>query len=95
MKTHGNERLGKDRVALILRARKIGGQLKAIERMLAEDADCAEVLMQLVSARKGIKSLAERLIHSHLSHCIEGARSKSDGKQKLHALLMVLERYVE
>lgn len=78
-----------------LRLRKISGQLNAIDRMLAEDRDCAETLTQLVSARRGIKSLAEKLIHSHLHHCIEGARDQADAKKKMRELLTVLERYVE
>lgn len=78
-----------------LRLRKISGQLNAIDRMLAEDRDCAETLTQLVSARRGIKSLAEKLIHSHLHHCIEGARNQTDAKKKMRDLLTVLERYVE
>ncbi|HEY2800665.1 MAG TPA: metal-sensitive transcriptional regulator [Chthoniobacterales bacterium] len=84
-----------EREALRLRGRKIAGQLKAIDRMLAEDRDCAEILMQLISARKGLKSLAEKLIHSHAHHCIEHSASRSDSKKKLRELLVVLERYVE
>ena len=84
-----------DRRAAVIRTRKIAGQLGAIERMLSEDRDCAEVLMQIVSARRGLKSLAEKLIHSHVEHCIEEAQNPAEGKRKLRELLTVLERYVE
>jgi DNA-binding FrmR family transcriptional regulator len=84
-----------DREALRLRLRKIAGQLNAIDRMLAEDRDCAEILPQLVSARRGIKSLSEKLIHSHMQHCIDHARDQAEPKKKLRELLSVLERYVE
>jgi CsoR family transcriptional regulator, copper-sensing transcriptional repressor len=81
--------------ASVVRARKIAGQLAAIERMLSEDRDCAEILTQIVSARRGLKSLAEKLIHSHVEHCIEDAQNPAEGKRKLRELLSVLERYVE
>ena len=81
--------------AAVVRARKIAGQLRAIERMLSEDRDCAEVLTQIVSARRGLKSLAEKLIHSHVHHCIEDAQNQAEGKRMLRELLSVLERYVE
>ena len=55
--------------------RKVAGQLNAIERMLAEDRDCTDILTQIVSARRGLKSLGEKLIHSHMHHCIEAADS--------------------
>lgn len=78
-----------------MRVRKVVGQLNAIERMLEEDRDCAEILTQLVSSRKALKSLAEKLIHSHMQHCIEHAHSPTEGKKRLQELLLVLERYVE
>ncbi|HVT71942.1 MAG TPA: metal-sensitive transcriptional regulator [Lacunisphaera sp.] len=81
--------------ALQVRLRKVTGQLAAVERMLGEDYDCADVLMQLVSARKAIKSLSEKLIHSHMEHCIEHAASPAEAKRKLRDLLTVLERYVD
>jgi DNA-binding FrmR family transcriptional regulator len=84
-----------ERAAQQVRVRRVVGQLNAIERMLAEDRDCSEILMQLVSARKALKSLGENLIHSHLHHCVESARTKTEGKKQLHDLLVVLERYVE
>ncbi len=81
--------------ALVVRVRKVAGQLNAVERMLTEDRDCPEILNQIISARRGLKSLAVKLIHSHASHCVEAARSRSEGQRKLRELLMVLERYVE
>ena len=81
--------------ALTLRLRKITGQLKAVEGMLAQDYDCPEVLMQLVSARSAIKALSEKLIHSHVEHCIAHASSPADARRKLRDLLTVLERYVD
>ena len=84
-----------ERRASVVRARKIAGQLGAIERMLNEDRDCSEILTQIVSARRGLKSLAEKLIHSHVEHCIDDAQNPAEGKRKLRELLSVLERYVE
>ena len=95
MKNSAQQRLMDERQALKLRVRKIVGQLNAIERMLAEDRDCTEILNQIVSSRKALKSLAEKLIHSHTLHCIENARSRTEGQKQLQDLLVVLERYVE
>lgn len=93
--THDHQHPEKEREALRLRLRKIIGQLNGIDRMLVADRDCSEVLNQLVSARRGIKSLAEKLIHTHTQHCIEHAGNQTEAKAKLSELLIVLERYVE
>lgn len=78
-----------------MRLRKIAGQIGAIERMIEEERDCPDVLTQVVSARKALKSFAEIVIHQHTHECIEGATDPKEGQRKLRELLSVLERYVE
>jgi DNA-binding FrmR family transcriptional regulator len=84
-----------EKKALQLRLRKVAGQITAIERMLEEDADCPDVLTQVVSVRKALKSFAEVVIHQHAHECIEHAHDPKEGQRKLKELLTVLERYVE
>ena len=78
-----------------LRLRKIGGQIAGIERMMGEDRNCSEVLMQVVSARKALKSLAQLIVHQHLHECIDGALDPKMARKNLQELLVVLERFVE
>ena len=95
MASHHHEHSPEERRSLLLRLRKISGQLAAIERMIEEDRDCPEVLMQVVSARKALKSFAQVVIHQHAHQCINGASQPKESRRKLHELLTVLERYVE
>lgn len=83
-----------ERKALRNRVRKIGGQIGAIEKMLDEDRDCPEILNQVISARKALKSFAEVLIHQHARYCIEEAK-QDVSRKKLRELILLLERYVE
>ncbi|AWI08021.1 DNA-binding FrmR family transcriptional regulator [Ereboglobus sp. PH5-5] len=81
--------------ALQVRVRKIAGQINGVERMLLADRDCAEILLQLLSIRKAIKSLSEKILHAHIRDCIEGATNGNDAKRRIRELTTVLERYVE
>ena len=84
-----------ERRALQLRLRKIAGQLKGIEGMLDRECDCAEILNQLISARRALKSLSEKIIHDHLQHCIKEAGSQEEGRRSLRELATVLKRYID
>ena len=84
-----------ERHAQKLRLRRIEGQLRGIEGMLDRDCDCAEILNQLVSARRALKSLSEKIIHQHLHHCIQEASREDQGRKSLKELVEVLERYIE
>jgi len=80
--------------ALIARLRKIRGQLQAIEKMVEADTDCVDVLTQVTSARRALKSFGDVVIHSHMHECIENARNPAESRKSLRAFLTVLERYV-
>jgi len=84
----------KERTALVVRLRKIRGQLHAIEKMVEADQDCAEVLVQVMAARRALKSFGDKLVQSHLHDCIEHAESQVEARKKLRTFITVLERYV-
>ena len=93
--SHSPENPEADRQALRLRLRKISGQLKGVEAMIEGDYDCAEVLNQLVSARRAVKSLAEKIINEHLEHCLDGNAPADQRRRQLKEVSVMLKRYVE
>lgn len=95
MPKHTHEHSPDEKRALQIRLRKVAGQIAAIEKMVEEDRDCPDVLTQVVSVRKALKSFAEVVIHQHTHACIEHATDPKTGQRKLRELLTVLERYVE
>ena len=84
-----------DRRALQVRLRKITGQLKGVGTMIEGEYDCAEVLNQLVSARRAIKSLAEKIVNDHLEHCLEANLPVEQRRRQLREVAVMLKRYVE
>lgn len=93
--SHSPEDPEADRRALQLRLRKIIGQLQAIERTVGGDYECAEVLNQLVSARRAIKSLAEKIILEHLEHSLADMSPTGKSARQLREVATMLKRYVE
>jgi DNA-binding FrmR family transcriptional regulator len=93
--SHDHQHSPTDKKALQNRLRKVAGQIRAIEAMVGVDTDCSEVLAQVVSARKALKSFAEVLIQQHTETCIARASNPKEGQRRLKELLTVLKRYVE
>lgn len=81
--------------ALRMRLRKIAGQIAAIEKMVDEDRNPPDILMQVVSARKALKSFAEVVIRQHAHECLEHTPDPETSRKKMHELLAVLGRYIE
>lgn len=65
MKTLGTE---EDRAALILRLKRIEGQLRGIQKMIAEDAGCEQVAQQMSAARKGLDRAFYEMIACVIEH---------------------------
>ena len=86
-------RPGLEKRALIVRLRRIKGQIEGIEKLVEADTDCSDVLMQVVSARQALKSFSEEMIESHMHECIENAASQAESRRELRSLLAVLRRY--
>jgi DNA-binding FrmR family transcriptional regulator len=58
---------------LLLRAKRIQGQVEALVRALTEERDCSEVLQVMSAARGAMNSLMAELLEGHIrSHVLNG-----------------------
>jgi CsoR family transcriptional regulator, copper-sensing transcriptional repressor len=57
---------------LVVRLRRAEGQLRGVQRMLDEGADCQEVLTQLSAAKAAIDQVGLHLITEQLRSCAQG-----------------------
>ena len=63
----------KDKKELLLRAKRIQGQVDALVRALDEERDCSDVLQLMSAARGAMNSLMAELLEGHIrSHVLEG-----------------------
>src|SRR5580658_9676088 len=80
-----------DRRALQMRLRKITGQLKGVQTMIDGPYECSEVLNQLVSARRALKSLAEKIVTDHLEHCLASPVREAERRRQLKEVTTMLK----
>lgn len=70
-----------DREDLLVRLRKIEGQVRGLQRMVADDEYCIDVLTQLSSATAALEGVAIGLVDGHLRHCVLHA-AEADGAER-------------
>ncbi len=58
-----------------LRARlsKVEGQVRGVQRMVAEDEYCIDILTQIAAANSALKKVAVALLEDHVRHCVVDA----------------------
>ena len=65
----------KQRQKLLARARRLRGQIEAIERALETDADCGSVLHLIAGARGAMAGLMAEVVEDHVhSHLVDSAK---------------------
>ena len=63
---------------LLLRLKRIEGQVRGIARMVNDDRDCIEILTQLSAADQALRSVAVALLDEHVAHCLVAAADASE-----------------
>ena len=62
-----------DKAAVLVRLRRIEGQVRGLQRMVEDDTYCIDVLTQVSAATKALQSVALQLLDDHLGHCVREA----------------------
>jgi len=79
-----------DKKALILRLKRIEGQMRGVQRLIEEDAPCESVAQQLSAARRAL----DKAFHSLVGCLIESRLSaKGSAPVQIKQALDILARY--
>ncbi len=78
-----------------LRLRRIAGQIAGLERMLAEERYCVDVLLQVAAARAALTKVGKLVLASHVATCVTEAvqHGPEERRRKLDELVEVFDRY--
>ncbi|WP_296825971.1 metal-sensing transcriptional repressor [uncultured Megasphaera sp.] len=63
---------------VINRLSRITGHIEAIKRMVEEDRDCSDVLVQLAAVHSAIAGVSRVILKDHIDHCIVDAIREQD-----------------
>lgn len=67
-----------EKKAVVNRLSRAAGHLEAVKRMVENDADCSEVLIQLAAVRAAINNTGKLVLKNHINHCIVEAVEQDD-----------------
>ena len=84
-----------DKQQLILRLKRIEGQVRGLQRLIEDDTYCIDVLTQLAAVSMGLLGVGVQLLDEHLQHCVAGAAASGDGErttQLVHEATKAVER---
>jgi DNA-binding FrmR family transcriptional regulator len=82
---------------LLVRLRRVEGQVRGISQMVESDRYCIDVLTQISAVTKALQSVAVGLLDDHLRHCVAEAVAAGgkEADQKLTEASAAVERLLK
>jgi DNA-binding FrmR family transcriptional regulator len=78
-----------EKESLLRRLRRVEGQVRGIEKMVADERYCVEILDQIAAARTALEHVGLRLLENHARHCVR------EGHADVDELMAAVERFAK
>lgn len=66
---------------LLMRLRRVEGQVRGIQKMVEDERYCPDVLTQMSAVHESLRAVERILMKDHLQHCATEALRSGDAKQ--------------
>jgi len=82
---------------VLLRLRKIEGQLRGLQRMVEEGIPCPEIMTQIAAVTAAIKKVGMVIVQTYMQECLEKTQKESNAKkaETLKDLQGAISRYID
>ena len=82
-----------NRKELLVRLRRIEGQVRGVQRMVEEDQYCLDILTQLNSLTAAVKAVGLGLLDGHVRHCVRESIEQGHGEDKVEEMVAAVARF--
>ena len=88
--------VSKEKQKLLSRIKRLGGQVDAVERSVAEGDECADILMLLAAIRGGVNSLMAEILEDHIRlHILHPNRGTESPEELTEDLIGLVRAYLK
>jgi DNA-binding FrmR family transcriptional regulator len=78
------------------RLRRIEGQVQGLQRMIADEAYCVDILLQISAVQGALEQVQKLLLGRHIESCVADALksgTRGDRQRKIDELVEVFARF--
>lgn len=82
---------------IINRFRRIGGQIRGLEKMIENEAPCLDILTQVSAVTAAVKKAGAEVIHVYIEQCLTETSGKPEREktQKMDEFQKAISRYID
>ncbi|MDD4171542.1 MAG: metal-sensitive transcriptional regulator [Syntrophomonas sp.] len=80
---------------IISRLRRIEGQVRGVQRMVEEEADCGEILNQIAAIKSAVHHAGVLMFENHAQECIARSLKEGDQERSFDEIVRVMGRFIK
>ena len=80
--------------ATLKRLRRVAGQISGIERMVADERYCIDIIHQVTAARRALDQVALGVMKRHVDSCVSEAIRSKQGAAKIEELMGTIHQFI-
>ena len=92
--SHSHPHVHESKKNVVNRLARAIGHLEKVKRMVEDDCDCAEVLVQIAAVRAAIENASKVILQDHIQHCIVDAVEEGDD-QAIASLCAAIDKFIK
>ena len=92
--SHSHPHVHESKKNVVNRLARAIGHLEKVKRMVEDDCDCAEVLIQIAAVRAAIENTGKVILQNHIQHCIVDAVEEGDD-QAIASLCAAIDKFMK
>ena len=92
--SHAHPHVHESKKNVVNRLARAIGHLEKVKRMVEDDCDCAEVLVQIAAVRAAIENTGKVVLQDHIQHCIVDAVEEGDD-QAIASLCAAIDKFMK
>lgn len=76
---------------LLRRVKSVNGHMRAVERMIEEDAYCIDVIKQIQAVQAALNKISVQILDQHLHSCVVTAVNSDDTHERERVLVEIAD----
>lgn len=86
-------RAEKEKKNLNDRLKRVEGQVRGIQNMVAEDRYCVDILVQITAVQAALKKVGFEILEDHTKGCVTSAVKSGNETESIEELMSVIKQF--
>ena len=84
-----------ERKKIISRLKRIEGQVRGVQRMIDEEANCSEIHNQIAAIKSAVHQVGVIIFEHHAHECIARSLQTGDSGEAFEEMVKVMGRFIK